>query len=459
VSEARAEAIAATPAAAAPELSTGAGLAYASGTLGMSLFPSFLASWQIYYFAPPADSGRVVHASAITIGIVNLIGQIVHSLADGLIGHASDRTRTRWGRRIPWILVSSPICAAAFIGIWWPPGSTASWINVAWLVALRAVMWIAYTGAFGPYCALLPEISQGARRIRISVFMALFEVLGTILATAVAGAIIEGARDGATLGPLHVSDGFKLAAIVTGSIALVAMLASIAAVRETAHDASKDVKYSLWRAIVRTFENPAFRPYAASFVAFRMSLLAVLTLLPYQVNVVLGLDDAEAAAGTLQMVIVLGAVLLFPLVDRLARSRGKWRVMRWGFLGFAVVMSAGALVGRLPFGSPLAQAYAIYGLSTFPVATLLVLSRPILADVIDHDAALTGYRREGMYNGVEGLVTKLAEGVGPLVATALFALFGATRDQPLGVVLVGPVAAVFCLAGWWLFRGYPLRDV
>jgi len=439
-----------------PALSTSAGIAYASGAIGMSLFPNFLASWQLYYFAPPADTGRIVYASVIAISIVNLVGQLAHALADGYIGHASDRTRSRWGRRLPWIAVSSPICALAFIAIWWPPSAGTSWVNVAWLVALRAIMWFAYTGVYGPYSALLAEITRGRMRIRISVFMALFEVFGIVLATSVAGSIIEGAHDGLRVGPLFLSDGFKVAAIVTSLFALAGIGSALFAVTETPHHPSKEVPFTLLQAVRQTFRNPAFVWYAVAFVAFRVSLAAVITMIPYQVSVVMGLDRAEGIAGSLQTVVVLGAVLFFPLVDRLARRYGKKRIMLSGFVGFSLVMMASALVGRLGYASTLVQAYAIYALSTFPVATLLVLSRPILADVIDHDQTLTGYRREGIYQGVEGLVLKLAEGVGPVVAAGMFAWLGSTRAAPLGVMLTGPVAGLLCLVGWAFFRKYPL---
>lgn len=441
----------------AQHVSRAASVAYSSGTIAMASFPAFLASWQLYYFSPPADSGRIVYAGALTISIVNLIGQIVHSVADGVIGHASDRTRSRWGRRIPWVVISAPICAVSFVAIWWPPSSSNSWVNVVWLVALRAVMWIAYTGAFGPYSSLLAELFQGGKRIRVSVLMALFEVAGMVMATAGAGYIIGAASDGVALGPLLFSDGFKVAATVVSAVSLMAMWLSVAFVKERPHDASKEVPYKLLTALAQTLKNPAFRPYVLAFVSFRIALLAVLTLLPYQVNVVLGMDDAEAAAGTLQMVIVLGSVLLFPAVDRLSRRHGKKRVIRWGFFGFAVIMALAAFVGRLPVGSAMTQAYVLYGCAAFPVATLFVLPRPILADVIDHDAERTGFRREGMYNGVEGMLTKLAEGIGPVVAAGLFAAFGATRAEPLGVILVGPAAAALALLGWWQFRSYPLK--
>lgn len=438
-------------------LSIPKGFAYSTGTIGMSLFPAFLASWQLYFFAPPADSGRTVYASALAISIVNLLGQIVHSLADGLIGHASDRTKTRFGRRIPWIFFSAPLLTIAFVAIWWPTTSGMSWTNVAWLVVLRAVMWIAYTGVFGPYSSLLAELTEGRSRIITSVLMAIFEVVGTILATAGAGALIERMSSGVTVGPVVLGDGFKVAAVIMGIIGLASIWGSILFVRERPYDATKDVPYKLLEAVKHTLRNPAFRPYVLSFVAYRTALLAILTLLPFQVNVVLRLDDAEAVAGTLQTVIVLGAVLLFPLVGWLSARYTRRAVMLWGFFSFAAVMAASAVVGRIPYGTAMAHAYAVYAFATFPVATLFVLCRPILADIIDHDEERTGFRREGMYNGVEGMLTKFAEGIGPVVAAGLFAAFGSTRDEPLGVILVGPAAGVICLMGGLVFRHYPLR--
>jgi GPH family glycoside/pentoside/hexuronide:cation symporter len=91
------------------------------------------------------------------------------------------------------------------------------------------------------------------------------------------------------------------------------------------------------------------------------------------------------------------------------------------------------------------------------VGALLVLGRVLIADVIDEDEKRTGLRREAMYFGMQGLLTKVSFGVGPLLATQLFAWFGNTADEPLGILLCGPVAGVLALLGWAAFRRYPLE--
>ncbi len=440
---------------------------FASGTIGNGLLPGFLVAWQLYYFVPtdkpaliPAYAiGAWVLGPATIVGLVNLIGQIVHSFADWGIGYASDRTRTRWGRRIPWIAIAAPICTVAFMAIWWPPSAGAGWVNLVWLAAIRSIMWIAYTAAVGPYCSLLPEVTEpGAERNRIAAFMAFFEVLGSILALPVASRIIDTHPDGGTIVGVHLSDGYKYAAACLSLISLTSMWVSIAVVREKPHDASKEVPFGPVQSLAETLRNPAFRPYAVAFIAFRIALNAILVVMPYQVAVLLRNPNAESATSELQTIIIVGSVLFFPIIDWLVNRRGKRSIMLWGFFGFAIAMAAGGLIGRLPFGSPTLQAYVVYGLCTFPVGTLFMLPRPIMADIIDLDAERTGYRREGIYNGAEGLLTKFAEGIGPFLAGVFLDHFGSSVANPMGVILIAPVAGAICLVGWLLFLRYPIRS-
>jgi GPH family glycoside/pentoside/hexuronide:cation symporter len=81
-----------------------------------------------------------------------------------------------------------------------------------------------------------------------------------------------------------------------------------------------------------------------------------------------------------------------------------------------------------------------------PVGALLVLGRVLISDVIDADFARTGLRREAMYFGMQGLMTKVSFGVGPLLATQLFAWFGNTAEEaPQDPALCGPVAGALAL--------------
>jgi len=87
-----------------------------------------------------------------------------------------------------------------------------------------------------------------------------------------------------------------------------------------------------------------------------------------------------------------------------------------------------------------------------------VLPRPMLADIIDHDEKLTGYRREAIYNGMEGLFSRSASGLGWVLCALLFDVFGKSADQPMGIYLIGPLAGFVALLAVLGFRKYPFRQ-
>jgi hypothetical protein len=60
---------------------------------------------------------------------------------------------------------------------------------------------------------------------------------------------------------------------------------------------------------------------------------------------------------------------------------------------------------------------------------------------------------------MEGFITKLPNGLSASILAYLFQSFGASPERPMGVLLVGPIAAGFCLLSTLLFLLYPERDV
>jgi GPH family glycoside/pentoside/hexuronide:cation symporter len=136
-------------------------------------------------------------------------------------------------------------------------------------------------------------------------------------------------------------------------------------------------------------------------------------------------------------------------------AAGKKRTFAAALLGMALLFSAIPALALVP--RPVAVYLAVMVALGPAVGAVLVLGRVLIADVIDEDEKRTGLRREAMYFGMQGLLTKVSFGVGPLVATLLFAVFGNTADAPLGILLCGPAAGLLALLGWWAFRTYPLE--
>jgi GPH family glycoside/pentoside/hexuronide:cation symporter len=91
------------------------------------------------------------------------------------------------------------------------------------------------------------------------------------------------------------------------------------------------------------------------------------------------------------------------------------------------------------------------------MAAVFTFPNAITADIIDYDEQLTGARREAIYYGAQATLEKAAGALyAPLLALIL--LLGETAENPLGIRMAGPVAAVAALLGYLFFRGYRLPD-
>jgi GPH family glycoside/pentoside/hexuronide:cation symporter len=99
-------------------------------------------------------------------------------------------------------------------------------------------------------------------------------------------------------------------------------------------------------------------------------------------------------------------------------------------------------------------ALALFGV---PAAGLMVLPHVLIGQLIDEDERRTGASRAAMFFGVQGFLTKWVYGVSIWIFTWLLARFGNSPEEPWGIILVGPVAALFALLALVLYAFYPER--
>ncbi|MCA9774208.1 MAG: MFS transporter, partial [Myxococcales bacterium] len=373
---------------------------YAAGNFGTSLLPTVFVGWTIYFYAPPPDEGMQAYVSLAAVGIITFLGRLVDAVADPIVGHWSDTSRSPRGRRIPFVLYGTPGLVLTFVLLWFPPVQGVSTANAVYLGVMMGAFWFFYTVVVAPYLSLLPEISTVlAERVSVSTYMAVFEVLSLIVGSLVVGPIVEFFSGGVTLGPVHFGDGFKIMGVLMGVIGGASFLMTGLTIRETPHHAGKDVTFPFAEAMSSTFRNPGFPPYLVTVSMFRVAIDVVVVSIPFLVKTVM--REGEAWAGVGQGLVVIVATMMFPAVTKLSEVWGKRKLMILGGAGFALVLPIMFTIGKWPMFSPLTQGMILFALAGIPTATLLVLPRPMLADVIDMDAARTGFRREAMYNGME----------------------------------------------------------
>jgi len=410
---------------------------YGSAYLGIALVVQVVVGWVMYYYARPGESGAAVLLPAGLVGIAMAVGRVVDALADPLVAVWSDNTRSRWGRRLPFMVIGAPFLALTFFLIWTPPGASEL-VTFIYLAIMLSLFFLFFTVFVAPYLALLPEIAPDPRRkVGYASWQAAFNVVGLAVA-AFAGVIIS-------------LMGFRAMGLLLGAVALASFLAPVPALLKVQ---PRQVQQSpgLWESMRLTWTNIPYRWYLTSQVLFWFGFNMIMAVVPHITTVLMGQDEAVTT-------LVMGACLLvaavsFPLVTLMARkysARGAYLVTSGVFV---VVLTAVFGIGYLPVGSPLLQGIVVVGAAGFPLAGMFILPNAIVAEITDLDHRRTGTRREAIYYGMQGLVTKAAIGLSSAVLGFVLTTWGQTLQQPLGIRLTGPIAGVSALLGLIAFYFY-----
>ena len=162
-------------------------LLFSADHIGLQAISYFRQQWALFFLAPPVVEGmaRVPDVNLlgygidarVVAGILIFSGRFVDAFTDPLIGWWSDRTRSRWGRRIPFILFSTPFYAAFGALIWFLPDEGSSWWNALYFVLMLELFFTAATMSSGALEALVPELTRTARdRMQVVSFIFLMAV-------------------------------------------------------------------------------------------------------------------------------------------------------------------------------------------------------------------------------------------------------------------------------------------
>ncbi len=405
--------------------------------------------WLVYFYT--ADERALL--PTFVFGAVLTVARLVESFDDALIGYWSDRTRSRLGRRLPFILAATPFWALFAFLFFTPPEDSGTAVIAAYLFIVAELYYLASTLSGGPYEALFPELARtSADRVTIVSLRFYFGAAGFLVGAGLSGILVD-------------AFGFKAMALVMGIVALAARYAGMFGVWSRAKRTDIEVaEIPLRAALAATFSNRQFVIFLPTFVLFQIGFQLLLGVLPFLVDAVLGKDAKlellnfgvswKAILPVVAFAAALAAAVPFAAA---ARRRTKRAAYSAAMLGAGILFPVLAFAGFIP-GIPkevqLVLAVAAVGA---PIAGVYLFPAALTADIADYDTVRTGLRREGMYFGAQNFVEKTSTAATPLILTSLLYL-GKTAEDPLGIRLVGPVAAVLILGAYVVFRSYTLPD-
>ncbi|MBD3177345.1 MAG: MFS transporter [Armatimonadia bacterium] len=423
---------------------------YASAELGINLLLELHLVWLIPFYAREAVHGASAARNASIIGLGMATGRVAEAVSDPVVGHVSDKTRTSIGRRLPYVLGAALPWAAASWFCYHPPGGVQSPVAPYWGSAAFIAFSILSAILISPYLAMMPDIARGGiARVKVSVAQSVFRVAGVASAALGIPLLIE-----------HL--GYAAAAATCSAIALVSIAPIVLGPRDRPTEPEDEPRSAhrqgLWRGVAETFQSTGFRAYAISFGLFWVGLRTAIAAVPFLAIAFLGIEGEGGVAPLLGASIAV-AVISFPFVPALARRVGRGRLFIFGMtaLGLSFPLMVPLGTGLLP-GDPKLWFMGIMAAIGVPAAVLFTVPYTILADVIDEDAEKRGTRRDALFFGVQGLILKLAWGVGDLITTQCVGHLGATAERPTGLYVIAIASGIFGVVGGLTYRAYQRRQ-
>lgn len=401
------------------------------------------------------------------IGLMLGASRVVDAITDPIMGFISDNTRSRWGRRRPWIVLAALPCSVAFTLIWmFPRGMTTSFY-VGWFI-VTSVAFLLFQSMFSvPYAALGMELTPDYHE-RTSV-MAFRSVVGKCGGFLISSLYLFITWDGFA----DIADGMRHLSVYIGLLIMGFMLIPAIFVREHPHNPKLSStrgrrKLGLWASALHTFKNGPFL-ILISTTAIMMFGLTMVAHLSYYLTIYYMFDGTRSTeAGTVLAfcgyAAQLGGLVGIPVMTFVSKRIGKRRTL----LGGMALAFLGDLSKWICFSptNPYLSVIPNFALA-FVLSSAWTLMSAMLPDIVDYDELKHHERREGMFSGVLGWVSKLGVSIALVIGGFVLNLSG--FDPLLGPNQVDRtvtfirtcyvfIPATAMLVGIGLMYFYPLRE-
>ena len=375
----------------------------------------FLVLYVQYFKMPPVLAGAAL-----------ALPRLVDAITDPLIGNLSDNTRSRWGRRRPYMVAGAILSAILLPLFWMPPGSAENpvwWQNPVFIFAtvLGIIYAITYTLFVVPYTALGYELTPDYdEKTRVLAWRMYIGLAGSLTVPWVYKIAQNDSFANEALGAVWVSIAF-------GVIVILAGLVPVFTCRER-EDVQKQETSPFIKSFAATMTNKAFLILLVAYIFIIVGLFSAGSLGAF-LNIYYICGGNKDFGGLLMAVAgSLGALVSYLsmfLISAVSVRTGKKVGMILGlFLALCGIGGAWfAMDPRWPMAQLLTTIVACMGLQG---CWLMVSS--MVADVCDEDELKTGLRREGMFGAVNGFALKAALALTALIGGILLQFSGFDAD-------------------------------
>ncbi len=405
-------------------LSGGVTASYGLGAVAYGIKDSGFGTFLLLFY------NQVVGLNPGTVGLVIMFALVLDALVDPAVGALSDRTRSRWGRRHPWMYFSAIPIAIGWLLLWHPPHMSEG-MTLIWLFVTAVIVRSAVSCYEVPSQALTPELTADYdERTRITAYRYLFGWAGglTILLLAYRVFLVPSADyPNGLLNPV----GYHHLAILSAVLMVIAIVASALGTHGEIKNLPKVEVEKVtiaghFRELWQTMHNRAFLVLMLAGICVYTNQGIGYALANYFYSYVWVFQGATL--GLLPFSLFIGASLAFVIAPRIGRRTSKPKAATVFVLVSLVLNAAPYLMryfGAMPPPGSTWQVvilFALFIVQTAASVSSFILGASMMADVVEESEARTGRRSEGVFFAGSFFVQKCTSGIGIAMAGLILSL-------------------------------------
>jgi GPH family glycoside/pentoside/hexuronide:cation symporter len=353
---------------------------YAIGMFGTSIPINMLKSFAFIFYVDGLGM------TTVQFSLMLLIYTFIDALDNPVYGFLSDRTRSRWGRRHPWLVIGTPLLVLGFIAFYSPPAFLAGNSLVVYCMLFYMLTGTLDSVINANYAALFPELFRGdASRANTNALRQAFQLVAMIISIALTPTVTKAL-------------GYSLTAILYGLLGGGVILYMTFTSKEIKVQTDEQ-KPQLWDSIKSLLTNQKFwiAGFANAFYSAAMSL--VLASMPFFVKYALNLSGSETTF--LLAAVLLIAIGCVAVWARLVKKYSLMPVWRASLLALAVAFIP------LYFSNSMISGILCSALVGFGFAGVITTMDLIGAKIMDEDTQKHNLRREGIISNALGFMNRL----------------------------------------------------
>lgn len=399
---------------------------YGIGDIGCNIFIVTSGLFLLFFLT------NIMGVEPAVAGLALLLPKLWDVVSDPIMGGISDITRSRMGRRRPYLLGASIPFGIIFFILFVAPDYTSDFSKAIHVGILFAMGCTAFTVFNVPYSSMVAEMTESYNeRISITSFRMISASIGVLLAGGLAMPLVELGGGGEA--------GFRFMGIIFGAAITTFCLICFRATKSARTLPASKKMPSIGEQVKIAFQNTPFKMLIAMYFLQSLAMGVLMAGLIYYIKYVMHLP--ETAMGIVFPILTVTAIICIPLWVKIGVKFGKIK-------SYTVGLSILSIMLFSLFFTQSNQLHMFYfqiflmgiGFSSFQLFPF-----SMLPDTVEFDELQSGMRREGIFSGIWASGQKTAYAVGPGIVGVALSLSGFKADAVQPEAVETGIRVVFCI--------------